>query len=136
MNAYLTEAIRCVLVHLDGTPSGAARLALARHVAPSADAALYAMFVASSPEWPLQLALSESPAALLQTVDWAAVGRARSLFDDAAGVGGPPMQWLDGTGVDAMEAFRQAALYAIVGPTRTRATRCCRWGAISVRTCW
>lgn len=112
MNRYLAQAIRCVLVQLDGTPSSMSRLALARQVALRADARLFAMFVASPPQWPPQLALSETPGEPLKTVDRAAFGRARSLFDNAAAAGGPAMLWLDSNGVDAVQAFRRAAMYA------------------------
>ena len=112
MSPSLTRAIRSILVHLDGTPSSVARLVTARHLALRAEARHCAMFVASPPERPLQLALSEAPAALLQTVDWAAAGRARSSFDAAVDEDGPPMRWLDSTGVDPVEAFCRQALYA------------------------
>jgi nucleotide-binding universal stress UspA family protein len=104
--------IRSILVQLDGTPSSASRLQLARRLALAAQAQLHAMFVGSPPQRPVQLAISESPAALLQTVDWAAVARARSMFDDAvAEEGSPPMRWLDSNGVEPAEAFFRQALY-------------------------
>jgi len=105
-------AIRFILVHLDGTPSSAGRLQVARHLAVAAQAQLHAMFVASPPQRPVRLALSEAPAALLQTVDWAAVARARALFDDAQANKGPRMHWIDSTGADPVEAFFRQALYA------------------------
>ena len=104
--------IRSVLVHLDGTPSNASRLEFAREVAQHHEAALSVMFVASPPRHPLTPAFSESPAALLQPIDPAALNLARSVFDITAASGGLPMRWLDNAGTDPVEAFRDQALYA------------------------
>jgi len=106
------NTIRSLLLHLDATPSSAARLEFARNAALRHEAALSAMFVASPPHRPLQLAISESPAALLQTQDWADVGRAKTLFDDAMAPGGPTMRWLESDGADAIAHFCRQALYA------------------------
>lgn len=113
MKLTAIQPIRSMLVHLDGTDASATRLAIARRVALQADATLRAMFVGSPPNWPVQLALSESPAALLQTTDWAALERAKSQFDDTpADTGEPPQRWIDGSGTDAVELFRRQALLA------------------------
>jgi nucleotide-binding universal stress UspA family protein len=106
------NTIRSVLLHLDATPSSAPRLEFARNLALRHEAALFAMFVASPPQRPLQLAFSESPAALLQTQDWADVGGAKALFDDATTKGGPTMRWLESDGAGAIDHFCQQALYA------------------------
>ena len=111
MNRHLARTIRSMLVQLDGTASSAARLALARQLARGADATLSAMFVASS-QWAPTLSLSDSPGEPLQTAERAAAGRAQALFNDAAASGPPAMQWLEHPGVEAVEAFRKAALYA------------------------
>jgi nucleotide-binding universal stress UspA family protein len=60
----------------------------------------------------VQLAFSESPAALLQTVPRAEMAHAKTLFDNAVAPDGPPMKWLDTNGADPVEAFCQQALYA------------------------
>lgn len=113
MRPTAIQPIRSMLVHLDGSDASATRLAIAHRLAQDRDAALYALFVASPPDWPLQLALSESPAALLQTTDWAALGRAKSQFDEApAAAGERPMRWIDSSGIDAVELFRRQALHA------------------------
>jgi nucleotide-binding universal stress UspA family protein len=113
MNLALVQPIRSMLVHLDGTDAGATRLAVARRLAQQRDATLCALFVASPPDWPMQLALSESPAALLQTTDWAALERAKSAFDDMPTQPGErPRRWIDGSGTDAVALFREQALYA------------------------
>jgi nucleotide-binding universal stress UspA family protein len=113
MNLTAIQPIRSILVHLDGTDPSATRLAVARRLAQQRDATLCALFVASAPDWPMQLALSEGPAALLQTTDWVALERAKSQFDDTpADPGERPMRWIDGSGTDAVELFRQQALYA------------------------
>ena len=104
--------IRSVLLHLDATPSSASLLQFAREVALRHEAALSAMFVAAPPQQPLKLALSESPAALLQPIDWAALNRAKSIFDKALADGDLPMRWLESNGAYAVEAFRRQALYA------------------------
>lgn len=89
------STIRSVLLHLDATPASAARLEFARSFALRHDAALSAMFVACRPQRPVPPAFSESPAALLPPMDWAAVDRAKSLFDNVLADGGPPMRWLE-----------------------------------------
>ncbi len=104
--------IHSILVHLDGTPSSASRLGFARAVAQHYEAALAVMFVASPPQHPLTPAFSESPAALLQPIDPAALNLARSVFDIALANGALPMRWLDSDGTDSAEAFRDQALYA------------------------
>ena len=106
------NTIRSVLLHLDATPASAARLEFARGVALRREATLSAMFVASPPQRPIQLAFSESPAALLQPMDRADMDHTKSLFDDAIAQGGPTMRWLDSSGAVAVEAFCRQALYA------------------------
>ena len=106
------STIRSVLLHLDATPSSAARLEFARVFALGHEATLSAMFVASPPQRPLRPALSESPTALLQPMDRAALNRTKSLFDNALAEGGPPMRWLESNGADAVEVFCRQALYA------------------------
>lgn len=106
------STIRSVLLHLDATPSSTARLEFARVFAVRHEAALSAMFVAAPPQRSLQLALSESPAALLQPTDRAALNRTKSMFDNALADGGPRMRWLESNGADAVEAFSRQALYA------------------------
>ncbi len=68
-------SIRVVLMHLDGTPASVARLEFARNVALRHEATLCAMFAAAPKHPLLRMALSESPAALLQWVDQAALER-------------------------------------------------------------
>ena len=105
--------IRSILVHLDLAPSSAARFEFARQLALRHEATLAAMFVATPPERSIQMGLSESPAALLQTIDFGAMERTKSVFDDAAArTGAPPMTWLDSGGADPVVAFAQQALYA------------------------
>ena len=106
------STIRSVLLHLDATPSSAARLDFARSFALRHEAALSVMFVASPLQRPLQLALSESPAALQQPMDWAAMECTKSMFDNALANGGLPMRWLESNGADTVEAFCRQALYA------------------------
>lgn len=102
--------IRSILLHLDNSPTSAARLEFARNLALRHEANLNAMFVAAPPQRPVQLALSESPAALLQPLDWVDPKPARAWFDDAQSAGGPAMQWLEGD----VESFVCQALYADV----------------------
>ena len=60
------SAIRSVVLQLDALPSSAVRLEFARTIARRHEATLSAMFVGSPPQWPLQMAFTESPAALMQ----------------------------------------------------------------------
>ncbi len=105
-------AIRSVLLHLDDLPSSRVRLQFARALAQRHEATLCAMFVGAPPQWPLQMAFTESPAALMQHVDWAASDRTKSVFDTASAGGGVAMRWLDNDNADAVAAFSRQALYA------------------------
>jgi nucleotide-binding universal stress UspA family protein len=106
-----TRSIRSILVHVDGTSGCADRLALARRLGRETRAEVWAMFVGALADRPLALAISESPAALLETVDWAAASHARTLFDEAAAVDAS-LHWLDSLGLDAEKAFHRQALLA------------------------
>ena len=106
------NTIRSVLLHLDATPSSALRLEFARDLALRHEATLSAMFVAAPPQPSLQLVLSESPSALLQPTDWAALTRTKFMFENALADGGPRMRWSESNGADAVEAFWRQALYA------------------------
>ena len=105
-------AIRSVLLHLDDLPSSTVRLDFARALARRHEATLCAMFVGAPPQWPLQMAFTESPAALMRHVDWAAADRTKSLFDAASAAGGVTMRWLDNDSADAVAVFCRQALYA------------------------
>ena len=106
------SAIRSVLLHLDALPSSTVRLEFARAMALRHEATLSAMFVGSPPKWPLQMAFTESPAALMQPIDWAAADRTKSVFDKALATGGVTMRWLDNDSADAVAVFCRQALYA------------------------
>lgn len=106
------SAIRSVLLHLDATPSSAVRLKSAQALALRHEATLSAVFIGSSPQWPLQRAFTESPAALMQPVDWAAAAHMESVFDKASATSGATMRWLQNDSADPVEAFCRQALYA------------------------
>ena len=103
--------IRSVLLHVDATPSNAARLEFARSFALRHQADLSAMFVDWPPQPPVQLAFSERQVALMPS-NWAAADRAESLFNKAQADGGPPIRWLESSSADPVEAFCRQALYA------------------------
>ena len=105
-------AIRSVLLHLDDLPLSTVRLDFARALARRHEATLCAMFVGAPPQWPLQMAFTESPAALMRHVDWAAADRTKSLFDAASAAGGVTMRWLDNDSADVVAVFCRQALYA------------------------
>ncbi|CAG1018785.1 hypothetical protein BURC_03599 [Burkholderiaceae bacterium] len=105
-------SIRSVLLHLDNTSSAGARLEFACGLAAKHEAALPVMFAASSAQRPVQLALAEGPAAVLQSMHEADCERARALFDRAVTHGGPAMRWLDAGDADPADAFTRQALYA------------------------
>jgi nucleotide-binding universal stress UspA family protein len=107
------NTLRSILLHLDATPRSAARLAIARSLALGNDAALSAMFLVSPGVPSVQLAFSESPAAVMQPVDAAEIARAKAMFE-AEAQGGPAMRWLDPEGGSDIDAFCAQALYADV----------------------
>lgn len=45
-------------------------------------------------------------------MDWAAVDRTKSLFDNVLADGGPPMRWSESSDADTVEAFCRQALHA------------------------
>src|SRR6476619_149184 len=102
------DGIRSLLLQLDGTAPSSARLDFARRLALAHGARLWALFAGAPPRRGVQLALSESPAALLQPTPWSDMERVRALFDEANALGGPAMQWLDPAG-DAVPAFTRQA---------------------------
>lgn len=112
MSVPAPRHIRSILLHMDGTPGSQGRLEAARKIAARSEATLWVMFVAGPTEHPPPLAISDTPAALVETVDWAAASQARSWFDEASAEGSVPMRWLDGLGIDAVAAFHRHALLA------------------------
>ena len=106
------NSIRSVLLHLDATPASAARLDVARDLALRHEAALSAMYVATPPLPSVQLAFSESPAALLQPTDRGALEHTKAWFDNVVASGGPAARWLDAGSADPVGAFCDQALYA------------------------
>lgn len=106
------SGIRSILLQLDATPAAAMRLRVARDLARRHEAHLAVMFVTATSNWPPRLAPDDDTSLFLQTSTWAEQDRAMAMFDAAQAPGGPPMQWLDGQGTDAVELFCQQALYA------------------------
>jgi nucleotide-binding universal stress UspA family protein len=76
--------IRNLLVHLDGGDAAAERLRIARRVGRRFGAHVFAQFCVDPTIASLKLAISESPAALFETEEGAALRRARRWFDDGS----------------------------------------------------
>jgi nucleotide-binding universal stress UspA family protein len=106
-------ALRTVLVHLDGAAASAERLRVACSIGRRFGADVFAMFCVEPCGASLQVALSESPAVLFETRDWAALHHARRMFDEGT-VGQPRGFWLEPTDIDAPEAFMRQARSADV----------------------
>jgi nucleotide-binding universal stress UspA family protein len=96
--------VRSLLVHLDSGAACGERLRIARRLGRRFGAQVFALFCVESSAASRQLAISEVPAALFETRDWAALHRARRLFDDGAAQG-PAGTWLEPAGDDAAQAF-------------------------------
>jgi nucleotide-binding universal stress UspA family protein len=105
--------IRTVLVHLDGTAASPERLRVACNIGRRFGADVFAMFCVESSGASLQLALSEAPAVLFETRDWAALHEARRMFDEGIAAG-PRGFWLEPTDIDAPQAFMRQARSADV----------------------
>ena len=105
------KTIRSILLHVDATPSSAARLEFARGFALRHEAELSAMFVAWPPQGRTPMVSAEPPVALRQPMEWAADG-ARPLLDGARVGGGTQIRWLESSSADTVETFCQQALYA------------------------
>jgi hypothetical protein len=99
------NGIRSLLLHLDSTPASAARLDFARDLALRHEAASSAMYVAAPAAPSVQLAFSESPAALLQPTDRGALEHTKAWFDNIVASGGPATRLLDTGSADPVSAF-------------------------------
>lgn len=106
------NALRSILLHVDGTPSCGARFAFARQLAVRHEAALSVMFAMAAPPRPVMLAIAESPAAFLGAADDAQRERSKAWIEAEAAGGGPAIRWVEGGGIDATAAFQRQALYA------------------------
>ena len=103
----LRGSIRNVLVHLDGADAAAERLRIGLHIGRRFGAHVFAQFCVDATIASLQLAISESPAALFETQEGEALRRARRWFDEAAPA--EAATWLEADGDDAGEAFLRQA---------------------------
>jgi nucleotide-binding universal stress UspA family protein len=100
--------IRSVLVHLDGSDAAAERLRVACRIGRRFGAHVFAQFCTDPTIASLQLAISESPAALFETQEGAALARARRRFDEGSAQA-DGATWLECEGDDAGEAFLRQA---------------------------
>ena len=108
------NALRSVLVHLDGSPRAAERLRMARSLAAAQGATVTAMLAVNPAlvEVPLSALGDAGGAVLLQEAEAQRRRDARALFDRENEGPGPTMRWAEaGPGLGAM-AFADQALYA------------------------
>ena len=109
--AHLENAIRNILVQLDGSEASGRRLRVARGVARRLRAHVFAQFCGEASIGGMRLALSEVPAALFETRTGAALDQARRVFDEDA----DGSTWLEPLAREACDAFvRQARLADLV----------------------
>jgi nucleotide-binding universal stress UspA family protein len=107
------NALRRLLVHVDGSPRSAQRLQLARELARSCDAGVTAM-LAVEPAWvavPMAGMGDAGGAVLLQAADDERRQRARAQFDEQMTRTGPGVTWCDAGQAPMLTAFAQRALY-------------------------
>jgi nucleotide-binding universal stress UspA family protein len=102
--AVVDAPLRTVLVHLDATVAAAQRLDVACRVAGRHGADVLASYCVAPSAASLRVAISEAPAALFETRDWAAVHRARRVFDEATR-DRPGSAWLEAPDGDGVAAF-------------------------------
>jgi len=105
------NALRSILVHLDGTPRAEARLRLAHQLANTHHAALTALF-AVAPRYltlfPLVGSIPSTP--LPADIDPGHRDSAHALFDNARHAGAPTCEWQELNGEPVVETFTERAL--------------------------
>ena len=104
------RTIRSVLVHVDATPSSAARFEFARAFALRRQAAMSAMFVAWPSQPPIHRVVTGRRAAPPR-LKRAAADYTTSMFDNKLAESDPPIRWLESSDADTVEAFCRQALY-------------------------
>ena len=110
----MTSAIRQLLVHLDASSRGVARLQVARQLAQGHGAALHALY-AVTPSFvgvPYALEGGGNLAVEMQAIDDERRIRARMTFDEAMKKPGAPAVWSDLTEFPVIGGFARQALYA------------------------
>jgi nucleotide-binding universal stress UspA family protein len=106
--------IASILVHLDASPRGGDRLALARRLAPKHGASVQALYAVNSSFVELPFAMSENSDIGLMTLklDADRRKRARGQFDRALATTGAPVEWAELEREPAIWGFVQQALHA------------------------
>jgi nucleotide-binding universal stress UspA family protein len=106
--------IRSILVHIDGSPRSATRLALARRCAAEMDCELEAVLAVapSLGDVPVAYGAGAEAAAMMLELDVDRRRRARETFRLEADRRGPPMRWTELDQEVTMNAVIERALYA------------------------
>lgn len=108
------NALRSIVVHVDGSPRCAARLTLARKLAAAHGAVIEAVLAAapSLAELPMAYSAGSEAATVMLELDADRRRRARLHFAHEAERPGPPMHWLELDQELSLHGFVQRALYA------------------------
>lgn len=106
--------IRSILVHVDGSPRSAARLALARRCAVEMDSALEAVLAVapSLADMPTAYGAGAEAASMMLQLDLDRRRRARETFRTEAARPGPAMRWAELDQEVTLNAVVERALYA------------------------
>lgn len=106
--------IRCVMVHVDGAPRGAARIALARDIARQHDAQLTALFATPPPILAIPYLGATNSAAIeaLRKEHEELRARAIGTFEQAASERPERSAWIDVDGSTVVGAVARQALFA------------------------
>ena len=109
------NALRSLLVHVDGSPRSGERLRVARSLAAAQGATVTAMLAVNPAlvEVPMSYLGEAGGAVLLQEAEAQRARDARALFDRVNATPGPTMRWLQSdAGMPALSSFSERALLA------------------------
>ena len=108
------SALKTLLVHLDASPTGLARLKLAHQWAAQHDSLVTVLYATTPADllYPLGFGTGYEAAALLDDLEATRRNRAKSLFDSAVASGMTRLQWSELGRQDALSGFVEQAFYA------------------------
>lgn len=110
----MPSSLQQLLVHLDGSPTCAQRLAAARQIAQQHGAAVAALYatVPTYLELPYAPEMTASVAATLIEIDDDRRAAARKMFDEVVGTPGPAVTWAEASEVPVIGGCAEQALFA------------------------
>ncbi len=108
------SALKTLLVHLDASPTGLARLTLAHQWATQHDSLVSVLYATTPADllYPLGFGTGYEAAALLDDLEATRRNHAKGLFDSAVASGMTRLQWSELGRQESLSAFVEQAFYA------------------------